>query len=312
MGAGGRIATVVLRLSQFDANVLTVQDTSDGLRERVREVVRNHPASQREFADRIGLDATKLSKGLTGTRRFSASELTSIAELGSVTVNWLVNGSDDVEAVTAVPRRSARSDRWSRTRAPHPDNGRYQQILDAAWRLIAERGYHSVRIADVAEACGTSAATIHYYFPGRDDLLVDTLRYSVKQSFDRQVAELHSINDAKERLLRLVEVQLPTPGLLRLDWSIWLQIWNESALRPELRELHTDSYTRWHDTIAQTIRTGQQQGVFGEDDPDDLTMRLTALIDGLGIQVMTGRPGRTVERMHTVLRDFVTREIAQS
>lgn len=288
-----------------------MQDTSDGLRERVREVVRNHPASQREFAEEIGLDATKLSKGLTGTRRFSATELTSIAELGSVTVNWLVNGGDDVEAVTAVPRRSARSERWSRARVPYSDSGRYQQILDAAWRLIAERGYHSVRIADVAEACGTSAATIHYYFPGRDDLLVETLRYSVKQSFDRQVAELHTIADAQERLLRLVEVQLPTPGLLRLDWSIWLQIWNESALRPELRELHTDSYTRWHDTIARTVRTGQQQGVFVDDDPEDLTMRLTALIDGLGIQVMTGRPGRTVERMHAVLRDFVTREIVR-
>lgn len=288
-----------------------MQETSDGLRERVREVVRSHPASQRTFAERIGLDATKLSKGLTGTRRFSAAELMSIAELGNVTVNWLINGSDDVEAVTAVPQRSARSEQWTRAWNARTDTGRYQQILDAAWRLIAERGYHAVRIADVAEACGTSAATIHYYFPGRDDLLMETLRYSVKQSFDRQVAELHSIDDAYDRLLRLVEVQLPTPGLLRLDWSIWLQIWNESALRPELRELHTDSYTRWHETIARTIRTGQQQGVFVDADPEDLTMRLTALIDGLGIQIMTGRPGRTVDRMHAALRDFVTREIVR-
>lgn len=306
-----RHRNAALRRSQYIATLPDVQDGSDGLRQRVRDVVRAHPDSQRAFAERIGLDATKLSKGLTGTRRFGAAELMSIAELGNVTVNWLLNGSDDVEAVTAVPQRSARSEQWSAARPAHADSGRYQQILDAAWSLIAERGYHSVRIADVAEACGTSAAAIHYYFPGRDDLLTETLRYSVKQSFDRQVAELHSIEDAHERLLRLVEVQLPTPGLLRLDWSVWLQIWNESALRPELRELHADSYTRWHDTIARTIRAGQQQGVFVDADPEDLTMRLTALIDGLGIQVMTGRPGRTVERMHEVLRDFVSREIVR-
>ena len=88
------------------------------------------------------------------------------------------------------------------------------------------------------------------------------LRHSVRQAFDRQVAELHRIDDARERLLRLVELQLPASAPLRREWSIWLQVWNESALRPELRGLHGDSYTRWHDTIARIIREGQQQGVF--------------------------------------------------
>jgi AcrR family transcriptional regulator len=278
---------------------------AEALRERVRKVLRGYQGSQRAFADQIGLDATKLSKSLTGTRRFTPVELTRIAETGNVTVNWLINGSDDVETVAAAPQRTARAG------AGRGDSARYQQILDAAWHLIAERGYHAVRVSDVAQACGASAATIHYYFPGRDDLLTETLRYSVKQAFDRQVAELHSIADAHERLQRLVELQLPTPGLLRLEWSIWLQVWNESALRTELQVLHSDSYTRWHETIARTISEGQQQGVFADTDPEELTMTLTALIDGLGIQVLTGRPGRSVERMRRVLHDFVEREIVR-
>lgn len=285
-----------------------MQDTTAELRQRVRDVLRNYAGSQRSFAERIGLDATKLSKSLTGTRRFTPTELTQIAEIGNVTVNWLINGQDDAETVAAAPSRTARPEREP---GSSREAGRYQQILDAAWHLIAERGYHSVRIADVAKACGTSAATIHYYFPGRDDLLTETLRYSVRLAFDRQVAELHSIDDAHERLLRLVDLQLPTPGLLRSEWSIWLQVWNESALNPDLRVLHHDSYTRWHDTIARTIRQGQQQGVFAEADADELTMNLTALIDGLGIQVLAGRPGRTVQRMRQVLRDYVEREIVR-
>lgn len=283
-----------------------MESTTAELRERVRDVLRQHPESQRAFARQVGLDATKLSKSLTGTRRFTPAELTRIAEVGNVTVNWLINGNDEADTVAAVPQQSARP---SVELAHSGEAGRYQQILDAAWHLIAERGYHSVRIADVAKACGTSAATIHYYFPGRDDLLTETLRYSVRQAFDRQVAELHTIDDAHERLLRLVELQLPTPGLLRLEWSIWMQVWNESALRPELRVLHTDSYNRWHDTIARTIRQGQHQDVFTGADPEELTMTLTALIDGLGIQVMTDRPGRSVEWMRRLLRDFVDREI---
>ncbi|NYH78303.1 AcrR family transcriptional regulator [Actinopolyspora biskrensis] len=286
-----------------------MQGSTDELRDRVRAVLRESPLSQRAFAEQIGLDATKLSKSLSGTRRFTPSELTRIAETGNVTVNWLINGSDEIETVAAAPKRSARVESGAGISG---EAGRYQQILDAAWQLIAERGYHSVRVSDVARVCGTSAATIHYYFPGRDDLLTETLRYSVRLAFDRQVAELHAITDAYQRLLRLVELQLPTPGILRLEWSVWMQVWNESTLRPELRVLHSDSYKRWHDTIARTIREGQHQGVFVETDPEELTMTLTALIDGLGIQVITDRPGRTVDGMHKVLQDFVDREIVRS
>lgn len=286
----------------------TVQDTMAELRQRVREVLRYYSGSQRAFAGEVGLDPTKLSKSLTGTRRFTAAELTQIAEIGNVTVNWLINGSDDVETVAAVPRRTARTEPDTEA----SEEGRYQQILDAAWSLVAGQGYHSVRVSDVARACGTSSATIHYYFPGRDDLLTAALRYAVRLAFDRQVAELHTIEDAHERLLRLVDLQLPTEGVLRQEWSIWLQVWNESALNPDLQVLHSDSYARWHDTIARTVREGQQQEVFTDQDADEVTAALTALIDGLGIQVLTGRPGRSVERMRTVLRDYVQREILRN
>lgn len=297
----------MLRLPQELVSVRVVADTTSEVRHRVREVLDGYAGSQREFAGQVGLDAPKLSKSLRGIRRFTAVELTRVAEVGEVSVGWLLNGSDDAERV-AVPRRSALP---ARDPVDVSEAGRYQQILDAAWHLIAERGYHAVRINDIARACGTSSATIHYHFPGRDDLLVETLRYSVRLAFERQIAELQSVDDAHDRLLRLVELQLPTDGLLRSEWSIWLQVWNESALRPELRVLHSDSYTRWHETIARTIGEGQRQGLFTDADPEELTLTLTALVDGLGIQVLTGRPGRSVDRMRQVLRDFVDRNIVR-
>ncbi|QFU90780.1 TetR/AcrR family transcriptional regulator [Amycolatopsis sp. YIM 10] len=278
----------------------------DGTRARVRELIpRLHPGpgAQREFAAAIGLDESKLSKALAGVRRFSPAELVRIAEHGGVTVNWLVNGSDEAATVTAVPRAAARTD---------PDTGPTpRRILQTAWQLIAERGYHRVRIADIARTCGTSTATIHHHFPSKAAVLDEALRRNVKLAFDRQVAELESVADARARLLRLVELQLPTDGLLRDEWSVWLQVWNESALDPSLRELYWDSYDRWYRTIAMTIRSGQEQGVFGTGDADRLTAQLTAMIDGLGIGVLTRRPGASVGTMRRHLHEFIDRVIAK-
>jgi AcrR family transcriptional regulator len=284
-------------------------DETAEVRDRVRGLVKAMPGAQREFAAAIGLDETKLSKALNGTRRFSPHELVRVAEYCGVTVNWLLNGSDDAVTVTAVPAPAAR------LASDDPDHlaqsGPRRRILETAWTLIAERGYHKVRIADIAEACGTSTATIHYHFPSKTEVLNEALRRNVKLAFDRQVAELHSIEDAQQRLHRLVELQLPTDGVLRAEWSVWLQVWNEVALDPSFRSLYHDSISRWERTIAMTIRTGCEQGVFAVTDADAATTRLTALIDGLGIQVLTGRPGSTAESMREHLHDFIERSIVK-
>jgi AcrR family transcriptional regulator len=284
-------------------------DETVELRDRVRGLVKAMPGAQRKFAAAIGLDETKLSKALNGTRRFSPHELVRVAEYCGVTVNWLLNGSDDALTVTAVPAPAARlaSDDPDHLAQSEPR----RRILETAWALIAERGYHKVRIADIAEACGTSTATIHYHFPSKTEVLNEALRRNVKLAFDRQVAELHSIEDAHERLHRLVELQLPNDGVLRAEWSVWLQVWNEVALDPSFRSLYHDSIGRWERTIAMTIRSGREQGVFSVADPDAATTRLTALIDGLGIQVLTGRPGSTAESMRAHLHDFIESSIVK-
>ena len=57
------------------------------------------------------------------------------------------------------------------------EDARKLEILQATWQLIAERGYHEVRVADIAKAVGTSTGTVHYHFPGKQDVLVEALRY---------------------------------------------------------------------------------------------------------------------------------------
>ncbi|GAB3697041.1 TetR family transcriptional regulator C-terminal domain-containing protein [Nocardiopsis oceani] len=293
-----------------------MSDTTDDVRSRAREAIRRSGFSQREFADRLGIDPTKLSKSLTGTRRFTARELSGMADETGVTVNWLLNGQDDADTVSAAPRDSSAVAPPPADLADRPgavkEHNRRLQIIEAAWTLIAEYGYHSVRVAQVAQVCGTSSATVHYHFPTLNHLLVEALRHSVKQAFDRQVAGLYTIEDAHERLLELIELQLPGSERLRLEWSIWLQVWTAAALNPEMRELHADSYRRWHETIARTLREGQESGLFGDFDAEEMTKRLTALIDGMGIQVMTGMPGRSVGHMRDTLRSVIASDVLRN
>ena len=285
--------------------------SEQALCDRVRRLISGTAQTQGEFAVMIGLDASKLSRSLGGTRRFTLPELARIAEIGRVSTDWLLhgNGTGPATAAHGQPAADDRQPPVGEPRDPAWDQRR-DEFLAAAWRLIAERGYHAVRVADIARECGTSSAAVHYYFPGKQDVLNEALRYSVAQAFARQTAELRAIDDGRERLLRLIDMQLPRPGQLRDEWSIWLQFWTEATLRPQLRAVHNESYARWREAIARIIVRGQRQGVFRSTvDAVDAALRFTALVDGLAIQVLTGAPDMSVDRMRMVLVGFMAREL---
>lgn len=75
--------------------------TEEIVRERVREVLAASGVSAAQFAKRVGLDPTKLSKSLAGTRRFTSFELASIADEGKTTIDWLLGGEETKAAVAA-------------------------------------------------------------------------------------------------------------------------------------------------------------------------------------------------------------------
>jgi Zn-dependent peptidase ImmA (M78 family)/transcriptional regulator with XRE-family HTH domain len=73
----------------------------EGISERVLRLIEASGLSRGDFARRIGLDDSKLSKSLSGTRRFSSLDLARIAEECEVSVDWLVTGEEPALAVAA-------------------------------------------------------------------------------------------------------------------------------------------------------------------------------------------------------------------
>ncbi|UUL75507.1 TetR family transcriptional regulator [Pseudarthrobacter sp. Fe7] len=165
------------------------------LAERARLSIQNSGLVQREVARHVGLDETKLSKSLAGTRRFRPSELTSLADVTGVTVNWLMSGSDQTLGVSVPPSAMILPTKH----AENSDHARKRRtIVESAWWLLARRGYSAVRIVDIASACGVSTATVHYYFATKREIFAEVLRYSVKLAFDRQIAEPACHQGARE------------------------------------------------------------------------------------------------------------------
>ncbi|WDT90511.1 TetR family transcriptional regulator C-terminal domain-containing protein [Streptomyces sp. SCSIO-PteL053] len=277
----------------------------DEVAARVRQVIDAAGVSAREFARRIVIDPSKLSRSLNGTRRFTAAELARIADIGAVDVGWLLGSAAGAE-VTASAVRSAPA---PRPPAPSPEGGRPLQIVRETVRLIAERGFHAVRVADIAAACHTSTAAIHYHFPGRDELLEAAVRWCMDEDTRRRADATAGTQHAGDELRLLIELQTPRTEQQRRQWCVWLDLWAEAARSTTVGRLHGEYYRQWRGTVADVIRRGVEQGVFRPVDADGAALALTALIDGLASQVLAtepdgrddGVPGTGVQAMHDAL-----------
>ncbi|MEU2724546.1 TetR/AcrR family transcriptional regulator [Streptomyces smyrnaeus] len=292
-----------------------IQDGAGEIAERVRKVVEAAGCSQREFARRIVMDPSKLSRSLGGTRRFTVAELARIADAGQVDAGWLLGsgstGSDEPKTPSVAPPPAG----GTRTTAL-PAAGRPLQIVRETVRLIAEHGFHAVRVADIAAACDTSTAAIHYHFPGRAELLEAAVRWCMDEDTARRaarIAEAGADEDAAAELDELLALQTPRTEQQRRQWLVWLDLWAEAARSTAIGKLHVEYYRQWRTTVADVVRRGIAQGVFREVDPEFSALRLTALVDGLASQVLASAAGAEdgtgPDDMYAALRAYVRTEL---
>lgn len=58
------------------------------------------------------------------------------------------------------------------------ESDQYQRILDAAFDEFAHKGYHGATIKSIGQAAGLkSPSLIYWYFPTKEDLFYQTIRY---------------------------------------------------------------------------------------------------------------------------------------
>jgi TetR/AcrR family transcriptional regulator, fatty acid metabolism regulator protein len=72
---------------------------------------------------------------------------------------------------------------------------RRSQILDAATRVFAEKGFHSATIRDVAKAAGIADGTIYNYFENKTGLMLGILnRLNESERRDDDLAQMNAMD----------------------------------------------------------------------------------------------------------------------
>jgi AcrR family transcriptional regulator len=168
-----------------------------------------------------------------------------------------------------------------------------ERIIEAACKLMTEKGPMETSLADIAGEVGISKGTLFYHYSSKNDLVYDVAQRNLDlitedimswiQTIRGQVAAADILKVAVERI-----VQADTRGKLH----IYL-LQDATTSDVHLRERFQATYLKWKQMIEDALRS-----VYG--DQPDLDVQadiILSVIDGLTIQKVLGIEDAPIERM---------------
>lgn len=171
-------------------------------------------------------------------------------------------------------------------------HARRREILEAAARVFATRGYRQATIDQIAEAAGISKGTVYLSFASKEDLFYELFEQLTRDAMQpptpsgdidpptakaRIAALFHGVMDAVDA----------NEGLIPLTMEFWSACGvEETRLRFGAR--YAELFGAFRTQLAGMIRDGMRAGEFRQDLPVEATAScLMAIIDGLLLQQWT-------------------------
>jgi TetR/AcrR family fatty acid metabolism transcriptional regulator len=159
---------------------------------------------------------------------------------------------------------------------------RRRQILDAAVRAFAQKGYHACRVSDIATEAGVAYGLVYHYFESKEAVLEAIFRETWTMMLTAIEAVEQSEPSPREQVRKTAAIVLRTwrdqPDLVRV--LVREVTRSGEQLQREVGELQLA-----FEALQRIIARGQEQGVFRSD----VDARLAAwILYGTLEEILTG------------------------
>jgi AcrR family transcriptional regulator len=185
-----------------------------------------------------------------------------------------------------------------------------ENIRAAACRVFAARGPSATRIADIAREAGVSSAIIHYYYKSKDEVLLAALQWANEHTSSALHELRQETDDPIELLRRTIDLAIPSEGVLRDEYVLWIETWARVRLHPRLLAECAAMSERWVAFFEELVEQGEAAGVFRPiAPPAEIAQRMVALSDGLSFRSAIGYTGMQVQRVRELLVSFAAEQL---
>jgi AcrR family transcriptional regulator len=168
---------------------------------------------------------------------------------------------------------------------------RKEKIMISTYLTIAEKGYSTITIKDIADRAEFSRGLLFYYFDSKEHIFIETLKWVNERIAKRLEKKLSNILDSCEKLKIKLEDSFLSIKENRLFYLFYLDFLKEGARNKYFydpnREFNIIAIAR----IKELLKEGVDSGDFYLNfDIEGTAKIIKAIVDGLLIQWLFDDP----------------------
>lgn len=174
------------------------------------------------------------------------------------------------------------------------------QILRAAAKCLADRGYEAVRLKDIAHEAGVTTGALQYYWESRESLLEQAFEQVSVDLLERWATVTTDVAHPWGQIEALVE-QLATAPDVRRHCSLWTEFAAAAGRHDFLRPGFASIYDAWRRLLTDAVTAGVEQGLFAPVLPvPDVVIALLTQMDGSELALAADIDVMDADRLHAL------------
>jgi AcrR family transcriptional regulator len=164
-----------------------------------------------------------------------------------------------------------------------------ERIIAAAWKVLAEKGYDATTLREISREAQAGPGLVHYYFGGKDALLVEVLQAAGErfhQRMEHLIQQVPGDQSLEAFLTQLSERVGQESAVYRLRYESFSLGLHNPVIAPAVRERLAQRREEIGSVMAKVLENTQRtEGTKGPSvDPKSLAALLLSLFDGLALQ----------------------------
>jgi AcrR family transcriptional regulator len=163
------------------------------------------------------------------------------------------------------------------------------RIIAAAYKVLAEKGYEATTLREISREAQAAPGLVHYYFGGKDELLVEVLQ-TAGQRFHQRMEYLarhmpadQSIDTLLTQLYERVDLD---PEVYRLRYESFSLGLHNPLIEPKVRERLDQRRNEIGSIISKVLENTErtESAARSSLDPTLVAALLLSIFDGLALQ----------------------------
>lgn len=180
---------------------------------------------------------------------------------------------------------------------------RKEQLAEAVWQVILDKGIGAVSVRTVAEQAGLVVGSLRYIFPTRTEMLAFSAELMVARATERVLATPWN-DDAREYAFEVIKRLLPLEADGRAELEVNLALVGECPAEPSLVAIRDHAHLQLREAFTKLVEL-----LTGSTVRDEALLakagRLHALVDGFSLHLLHVKAG-DVQLALDLVRDEIT------